>query len=72
MISIGDVSIFELPRSNVAPESSAGRLANANRNGYGKLNTRWRTGCAGKTSFVSGAAPSAMRCNWRRKCGLGN
>jgi len=39
----------------------AGRLANRKRNGYGKLNTHWRTGCEGKTSSTSRAALSAMR-----------
>ena len=37
----------------------AGRLANKNRNGYGKLSTHWRTGCLGKTSSTSNAALSA-------------
>ena len=39
----------------------AGRLANKNRNGYGRLSTHWRTGCLGKISSTSSAALSAMR-----------
>ena len=43
----------------IAEGRIAGRLANRNRNGYGKLNTHWRTGFSGKTASTSNAALSA-------------